>query len=478
MVSNIFYFHPYLGKIPILTNIFQMGWNHQLDWIWHIFFGIFIPFKMREISPHFWTARPEGNWCGGSLRLPSLALPGLLRLLGLNQKKGGQKLQQTFQRAGLRRQTLRTGDSGIFFCRQERHAIGMRSKEGKMFETRTMDISKCRNLDMLTGTGAWCTVAILSQWILCSYTLACASRVMETAPQKEIGMSSQQDAQNADKTGGNPMAGLESLQTKELVPPSQDAEVSSDTSWDHVQGGADVSRQPSYKNYHLAVFVAILSVIVSVAATRVTSPSFCVLTGHLSMTGAFSRSRFECALDSCLAQFNGEVVNVSGKDIYIETWHSRGFPAMDCPGDLSQETWLKGLPRNCLGQWTELSPCPVSCGGGLRSSTFQVFHAAENGGVCEENGTLQWALPGGLWVGGLDARCEWLQQTLRQRHPQGKPCSQESCPTWWQLSGAIFSAERAKDFVQCRSMSCRFGGGSPRALWWPLGAVWRAFKMH
>ena len=26
-----FYFHPYLGKIPILTNIFQMGWNHHLD---------------------------------------------------------------------------------------------------------------------------------------------------------------------------------------------------------------------------------------------------------------------------------------------------------------------------------------------------------------------------------------------------------------------------------------------------------------
>ena len=29
LVSNIFYFHPYLGKIPILTNIFQRGWNHQ-----------------------------------------------------------------------------------------------------------------------------------------------------------------------------------------------------------------------------------------------------------------------------------------------------------------------------------------------------------------------------------------------------------------------------------------------------------------
>ena len=26
------YFHPYLGKISNLTNIFQMGWNHQLEW--------------------------------------------------------------------------------------------------------------------------------------------------------------------------------------------------------------------------------------------------------------------------------------------------------------------------------------------------------------------------------------------------------------------------------------------------------------
>ena len=31
VVSNIFYVHPYLGKISNLTNIFQMGWNHQLD---------------------------------------------------------------------------------------------------------------------------------------------------------------------------------------------------------------------------------------------------------------------------------------------------------------------------------------------------------------------------------------------------------------------------------------------------------------
>ena len=31
VVSNIFYFHPYLGKWSILTNIFQRGWNHQLE---------------------------------------------------------------------------------------------------------------------------------------------------------------------------------------------------------------------------------------------------------------------------------------------------------------------------------------------------------------------------------------------------------------------------------------------------------------
>ena len=30
VVSNFFYVHPYSGKIPILTNIFQRGWNHQL----------------------------------------------------------------------------------------------------------------------------------------------------------------------------------------------------------------------------------------------------------------------------------------------------------------------------------------------------------------------------------------------------------------------------------------------------------------
>ena len=39
VVSKICYVHPYLEKIPIVTNIFQMGWNHQLvisrcSWMW------------------------------------------------------------------------------------------------------------------------------------------------------------------------------------------------------------------------------------------------------------------------------------------------------------------------------------------------------------------------------------------------------------------------------------------------------------
>ena len=37
VVSNIFYFHPYLGKISNLTNIFQMGWNHQPDDVCFLF---------------------------------------------------------------------------------------------------------------------------------------------------------------------------------------------------------------------------------------------------------------------------------------------------------------------------------------------------------------------------------------------------------------------------------------------------------
>ena len=40
VVSNIFYFHPYLGQILILIDIFPMGWNHQpvlVESLGHIF---------------------------------------------------------------------------------------------------------------------------------------------------------------------------------------------------------------------------------------------------------------------------------------------------------------------------------------------------------------------------------------------------------------------------------------------------------
>lgn len=95
-----------VGSLPptLQRNIVFFRWWFEICWTkslslnlkktyigFDIFFGIFIPFKMGEVSPHFWTSRPEGNWCGGSLRLPPLALPGLLRLLGLKTKRGGTK---------------------------------------------------------------------------------------------------------------------------------------------------------------------------------------------------------------------------------------------------------------------------------------------------------------------------------------------------------------------------------------------------
>ena len=53
VVSNIFYFHPYLGKIPILTNIFQMGWIHQLE------NHFVLPQKMLQKQPKMWNEAQE-----------------------------------------------------------------------------------------------------------------------------------------------------------------------------------------------------------------------------------------------------------------------------------------------------------------------------------------------------------------------------------------------------------------------------------
>ena len=46
------YFHPYLGKWSGLTNIFQMGWNHQLGIVWgntmDIWWYFFIFFHLND----------------------------------------------------------------------------------------------------------------------------------------------------------------------------------------------------------------------------------------------------------------------------------------------------------------------------------------------------------------------------------------------------------------------------------------------
>ena len=58
-VSNIFYFHPYLGKWSNLTNIFQMGWNHQLDFEGLGFSGSFRGLQWR--SARLLLAMGEGE---------------------------------------------------------------------------------------------------------------------------------------------------------------------------------------------------------------------------------------------------------------------------------------------------------------------------------------------------------------------------------------------------------------------------------
>ena len=61
VVSIIFYFHPYLGKWSNLTNMFQMGWNHQPDFMWcllsfvsfgHFFKTIHETWQVRGLLQH------------------------------------------------------------------------------------------------------------------------------------------------------------------------------------------------------------------------------------------------------------------------------------------------------------------------------------------------------------------------------------------------------------------------------------------
>ena len=84
---NFFYFHPYLGKIPILTDIFQRCWNHQqaclfapciffhLSWI-----GLFVctvRFRNLPVKPGYldMASSHNENWVSMSWLDPPKLIP-------------------------------------------------------------------------------------------------------------------------------------------------------------------------------------------------------------------------------------------------------------------------------------------------------------------------------------------------------------------------------------------------------------------
>ena len=60
VIWHVLYFHPYLGKIPILTNIFQGCWTHQLDEFFAVISGWWFP-KLWWLS-HALLPRPGLMW--------------------------------------------------------------------------------------------------------------------------------------------------------------------------------------------------------------------------------------------------------------------------------------------------------------------------------------------------------------------------------------------------------------------------------
>ena len=60
VVSNIFYFHPYLGNWFNLTDIFQMGWNHQIVQFFSFFIWI-------DLLQGLWWSTSIGLWLGSSV---------------------------------------------------------------------------------------------------------------------------------------------------------------------------------------------------------------------------------------------------------------------------------------------------------------------------------------------------------------------------------------------------------------------------
>ena len=87
VVSNIFYFQPYLGKIPNLTNIFERGWNHQP--VLGLFQGIMAnplripPARLLRLSFFWWwywirsRDRGAGRWKIGLVGWGSMTWEGI-----------------------------------------------------------------------------------------------------------------------------------------------------------------------------------------------------------------------------------------------------------------------------------------------------------------------------------------------------------------------------------------------------------------
>ena len=76
-----FYAHPYLGKWSYLTNIFQMGWNHQLEvYVWFI----------DNLCRFLWIIlKDDWHWIGTILSCKPHTKPLSLHMadIGMNQRE-------------------------------------------------------------------------------------------------------------------------------------------------------------------------------------------------------------------------------------------------------------------------------------------------------------------------------------------------------------------------------------------------------
>ena len=96
--SNIFYVQPYLGKIPILTNIFQMGWNHQPVYL--IFFGGEVSHNLETQLYILSNNSFEWHQIGGNTFI-SLTLENHSTCLGRFECKGIEFLKEMFRQSNL-----------------------------------------------------------------------------------------------------------------------------------------------------------------------------------------------------------------------------------------------------------------------------------------------------------------------------------------------------------------------------------------